>query len=437
VKRRVSRLFLMVIGSMLLLLLSIGMTCGAQPQKLEIWTHTAFSPESTMYGLSPVFKELYKEFEEENNVKIEYEVAGGVQEIRQKTFSAAKVGNHPDIAVVNATWIPALARLGWIYPIDKFVTEEYLADYIEGSLEQCKSEGRLYGLEWYMAARAFFWRNDKLDEVGAAPPETWEELYTVGQKLTKPGQWAIGYCASYGDYTPIQLTPHVWGFGARIVDSEGKPVLDEPKNHEALRRTYQHWSDMVNKYKIAPIDVTSYTDHEITSAFIANQIVSMFNSSSRIRAVIEARPDLEEVMGGSAVPMPKGYRGAVDAGSWAWIITTPDPEKQELAWKFIEKAQSTKWLARIVGEHWGVPTRRSANPLILEKVRPIRVWKGLFKAFDLGSHPRPVTSAHRTLFDNLSLGAQEVVLQKITPEEAVNRVQEETMKAWKQAQAQD
>jgi len=420
-----------------ILLLAFGTGAVAQPKKLTLWLHSAFSPESATLGeMDKVFKDLFEEFEKENNVKIYFEVAGGVDEIRQKTFAAAKVHEYPDVAMINTTWIPALLALGWIYPIDQFVTEEYLADYVPASLTQCQWEGKLYSLEWYMAARAFFYRNDWLEEVGAELPETWIDLYTTGQKLTRPGRWAIGYAGKVHDATPLQLLCHFWGFDGVIVGPNARPMLDEPGNREALERVYHHWADMVNKYKIAPKDIANWMDSEITTAFLADQIGMMFNSSSRVRDIVDARPDLEEVMGAGLVPMPKGYHGAVDVGSWGWILTTPDPERQKLAWKLIEKAQEPEWMARIDTEHWGVPTRYSAQKLALAsgKIRPLTLWKDLFEAFKIGGHTRPVIPYHRTLFDNLSLGAQEVILQKITPEEAVNRIQEECMKKWQQLQ---
>lgn len=431
---KISKVGLMLIGCILLALVSTGAN-AAKPREILIWSPPSFSTESTVFDMAKVYKDICNEFEKENNVKVRYETTGGTEDTRKKVFSSAKLGVYPDAAIIETAWVPALANLGWIYPLDPFATEDYLADYIPGSVDQCRLEGKPYGLQWYMAARAFYYRTDFLEEVGAEPPTTWIDLYTTGQKLTKPGRWAIGYAADIHICTVLQLWPHFFGFGGKVAQQNERPMFDEPKNREALEWTFQHWGDMVNEYKIAPKDVVSWIDSHVATAMLTDQIAMMINSSSRIRDIVDARPDIGEVLKASYVPMPKGYRGALDVGGWAWVITTPDPERQKIVWELIKKAQEPEWMARINMENWGIPSRRSAWPLLSQsgKQKPVELWKGLFKAFDTGvTFIRPVVPYDRTLTEAICSGAMDVVLKKISPEEAVDRVQEQCMEQWEQ-----
>jgi len=433
---KLSKLELVIVGSVLLVTLSTGVV--AEVKELEIWTPSFFSPESTLYDIGEVYKGIYDEFEKETGVKLKYELTAGSPDIQKKAFASAKLGVNPDIILTDAQQIPALVKLGWIYPIDPFVTEDYLADYIPGTLEQCRYEGKLYGLEFYVSSRAFFYRKDFLEEAGLEAPVTWIDLYTAGQKLTKPGRWGIGFSAYYGTAaaSTLQVLSHFLGFGGQVTDPDDRPVFDEPLNREALEWTYQHFSDMVNEYKMAPEAVLTWQDPEITAAMISDQLAMMFNSNSRIRDLVTGRPDIGEVLGASLVPMPKGYSGTADTGSWAWIITTPDPERQKLAWRLIEIAQEPEWLVKIDTEHWAVPARMSAWPLIIETgiLQPEGVWKDLFRAYEIGGHTRPVIPYMSTFEEYLTLGLQEVIQGKISPQEAVDRLQEMCMEQWKEIQ---
>ena len=43
-------------------------------------------------------------------------------------------------------------------------------------------------------------------------PDTWDELVSMGKKLTRPGRWGVSFPASKSAYTMLIITGLFWGF---------------------------------------------------------------------------------------------------------------------------------------------------------------------------------------------------------------------------------
>ena len=86
---------------------------------------------------------------------------------------------HPDIGQLGNTWIPELAALDALEPLDDYVSASkqiVLDDYFEGILASNRLDRTLFGIPWYVDTRLLYYRRDLLRQAGFnEPPQTWQQ----------------------------------------------------------------------------------------------------------------------------------------------------------------------------------------------------------------------------------------------------------------------
>jgi multiple sugar transport system substrate-binding protein len=112
-------------------------------------------------------------------------------EVQQLPFTSAHeklltayVGDAtPDVAQLGNTWVPELAALDALTPLDADVAASTIVrppDYFPGIWETNQVDGVLYGVPWYVDTRLLFYRRDLLAAAGfAKPPASWAEWLTA------------------------------------------------------------------------------------------------------------------------------------------------------------------------------------------------------------------------------------------------------------------
>jgi multiple sugar transport system substrate-binding protein len=112
-------------------------------------------------------------------------------EVQQLPFTSAHeklltafVGDAtPDVAQLGNTWLPELAELGALAPLDAEVRASTIvrpADYFPGIWDTNELDGALYGVPWYVDTRLVFYRRDLFAAAGLAQlPVTWGEWLTA------------------------------------------------------------------------------------------------------------------------------------------------------------------------------------------------------------------------------------------------------------------
>jgi arabinogalactan oligomer/maltooligosaccharide transport system substrate-binding protein len=148
-----------------------------------------------------------------------------------KISAAVPRGKGPDV------FIFAQDRLGgWIEagntvePIDFFLDDATKGRFIPTTLQAMTYRGSVYGLPFNYKCITLIY-NKKLVKT---PPKTSAELVAVAKKLTDPGAGRFGLAYSYADFYYHAALQN--GFGGRVFDAAGKPVLDNPQNVKALEQ---------------------------------------------------------------------------------------------------------------------------------------------------------------------------------------------------------
>lgn len=109
----------------------------------------------------------------------------------EKLLTAYVGDAMPDLFQAGNTWLPELAALGAVAPLDDRVRESKEIkpdDYFAGIWETNVVDGCLYGIPWYVDTRLLFYRADLLRAAGyAEPPRTWDQWRAAMQALKARG----------------------------------------------------------------------------------------------------------------------------------------------------------------------------------------------------------------------------------------------------------
>ena len=101
----------------------------------------------------------------------------------EKLLTAFAGDTTPDVCQLGNTWIPELAAINALEPLDRYAASSAIVradDYFAGIWDTNRIDGALYGVPWYVDTRLVFYRRDRLARAGfSAPPASWAEWKRV------------------------------------------------------------------------------------------------------------------------------------------------------------------------------------------------------------------------------------------------------------------
>lgn len=244
--------------------------------------------------------------------------------LQQKVFSElANQSSYYDITIVDTPWMPALT--GQIEPLSSYLQNAALTDsallglddfipkvfydtavyngsksYMEypGDTSKIDLAGVLgagfdvYGLPLQANALTMSYRKDLFSDPAEqsgfqakygkplAVPQTWDDFVTVAQWFTRPEKRLYGttLMPGTGDWATDDFKTLLAGFGGygKMVDDQFKRRFNSPEGAAAL----SFYSDLINKYKVTPPGVTSFSWDEASAAFVSGLTAMSMNYHS-------------------------------------------------------------------------------------------------------------------------------------------------------------
>jgi len=198
-----------------------------------------------------------------------------------KFTAAIESKTLPDIAELDAVGPARLANLGRLADVSDVVaaaTKE-LGPILANADGAVKFGGKYYAVPHYAIPLVLFYRPDILAKVGAEPPDTWEDIQRVSEKVKKTGaqEFPNGFPWNRtGDgYDPAMSL--LWSYGAAWVDKSGKFTgIPKAQGLEALKVvTRAYLAD-----KTSAFDYLSWSGATNNEAFMAGKITFTPNGPS-------------------------------------------------------------------------------------------------------------------------------------------------------------
>ncbi len=223
---------------------------------LTFW-HTYNDPEEV------ILREVIKKWEVLNPKYTVRPVRIPFDGHKPKLRTALTVGQGPDMARVDWSFVCELARKNAVVDLGTQGFESIRAQYLPAALGACNVGGKYYGLPDQSNCVAMFYNRQMFREAGLLPPlakegstsvptdefetvvpKTWEEFIEVGKKLTDE---------SKGQYAFAMLNTLWWNlvffntYGARIISEDGTScVIDS----EAAVKAVEMMASLFATHKI-------------------------------------------------------------------------------------------------------------------------------------------------------------------------------------------
>jgi multiple sugar transport system substrate-binding protein len=317
---------------------------------------------------------------------------------------------EPDVLQLDVVWTAEFAGAGWILPLDGFGPD--VSDFVPAVLDAARWRGRLFAVPWFVDVGLLYWRTDLM----AAAPRSLAELRTQASRLSDEGKARFGLVwqgARYEGLITVFLE-HLGAFGGRILDDQGRVVVDEPAAIRAL--TFMH--DGIRRDGFVPPSVLTWQEEQTRFAFQNGDAVFMRNwpyawslmqdgSASRVAnrfgvALFPSADDGEPTAALGGAQLAINARSAHPDLAWDLVRFLTDPEQM------LERARLAAQL----------PSRRSLyDAAALAEALPIPAAD--VKRIVDASRPRPVTPVYSELSEILQVRLHRALSGQQTPSAAL------------------
>ncbi len=165
-------------------------------------------------------------------------------DLHQKLVTAVAGGQLPDLVRSDIIWVPELANLGVLEPLDKAMPDfkTWQAKVFPGPLATNYWRGHYYGLPLDTNTRIFNYNPAALQAIGASgPPRTFKQLISMSAQAKAHGY----YLYAESGTSCWNVCPWIWSNGGSITNktyTKATGYLNGPKSVAAIQM-------LVNLYK--------------------------------------------------------------------------------------------------------------------------------------------------------------------------------------------
>ena len=341
-----------------------------------------------------------------------------------KYTAAIESKTLPDIAELDAVGPARLANLNRLSDVSDVVTAvtKELGPILANAEGAVKFGGKFYAVPHYGIPLVLFYRKDILAKIGAEPPDTWEAIQQISQKVKQAGihEFPNGFPWNRtGDgYDPAMSL--LWSHGAAWVDKSGK-FTGIPKGPAVQALKVVTAAYLVDK--TAAFDYLSWSGSTNNESFMAGKVTFTPNGPS---ILFQEESNKHPLQKDTAIKlMPKGPAGRNLALTFVMNWGVPVDGKQQKEAKAVVSCimSRTQWMKYMTGSF------QQAVPLF---ARPLDdpYWntpngKTIVETVKIGhpvGWPGPTTPAAAEVVSSnvLTDMVTQVIVDKVSPEAAVD-----------------
>lgn len=295
---------------------------SAAKPKLTIWASTTFTQDA-----DKVQDDQIKAWGEANGVEID--LARMSQDERTPRWQTALESKQfPDCADIEQNDLPQFIQNGVLVETSEIIQNlnQLEGGFTDGAfLAGQTADGKHWSVPSFSSTEIFYVRKDKLDELGLAVPQTWDEALAAAQAMNDPENQFWGWGMQMG--TPswdseVSFTSMLWSFGGKTWDEEGKPAIDSPETRQVLDFIKAAWDAGV-----IPPDGPTWDDGGNNRAYQSEIVGMTLNTGSVLRYLQTEDPEL--LAKTAVIPLPAGPAGRFVSGyyyQWGVFNTSEHPE---------------------------------------------------------------------------------------------------------------
>ncbi|BDU19280.1 sugar ABC transporter substrate-binding protein [Dyella sp. GSA-30] len=274
----------------------------------------------------------------------------------QKLLTAIAGGSTPDISQLGNTWIPEVAALNAIEPLQQRVAQSKVIqpdDYFASIWSTNVIDGTLYGVPWYVDTRLLFYRVDLLRQAGFDhPPKTWNEWRQMLAATSHPDRKIYGALLPTNEFEQL----------LSLALQQNDPILRDNNRYGNFRsagfkRALGFYVDTFKLHQ-APA-ITNVEAGNPWSEFGRGVYAFYFSGPWNIGEFRKRLPaEQQDDWSTAALPGPDGP-GASNAGGSSLVIFNTSRHKEQ-AWQLIEYLSRPDIQQRFYDLLGDMPPRRSS-----------------------------------------------------------------------------
>lgn len=323
-----------------------------QQKIISVWTHNLPGDAEGDALIATV--RGFEQIQDDYRIEI-VPIAG--ENYPDRVSGSALSGNLPCVLEIDGPYLYNYAWLGYLQPIDRFVSAEMKADFLPSIIAQGTFNGQLYSLGQFDSGLAIYGNRRYLTAAGVRIPtfdEPWDliEFEDALEKLTNlpEVEYAIEMKINYGrgEWFTYGFSPILQSFGGDLIDrqtyQQASGVLDGPQSVEAMTH-FQSWFE--NGWASKPTaDDEFYVSKTVALSWVGHWMYNPYAEGLGEDLILIPMPDF-------------GYGPKTGMGSWNWGITS-NCQDPIAAWSFIEHLLSPEEILRMTNANGAVPARQSA-----------------------------------------------------------------------------
>jgi len=300
----------------------------------------------------------------------------------------------PDIALVDASELPALIERGLATPLNDLIPSTVWDDLFPFALEAVSADGGLYGVPFQVDIPLLVYHEQALAE----PPQRWEQLLAGTAKIVFPA--AQGEDGAAADLFMVQYLAR----GGKVTTSP--LALDTV----IVARVLRDYRTAFERGILVPEARESQTWENSWAFYLAGNAEMTLAGSwqyLRDRALLtDSRC--------SAVPTVSTGRFTL-ARSLVWVILAQDPAQRRLAAEYVTMMMDVERLGEwsAVSDH--LPARRSSYPMAFEPGLGALLEEQLVRA-----SPYPLSPMYLKARSEIARAIEDVLDGITTPERAAS-----------------
>ncbi|NJR65705.1 MAG: ABC transporter substrate-binding protein [Leptolyngbyaceae cyanobacterium CRU_2_3] len=335
---------------------------------------------------------------------------------------AAVVGNTPPNLLWYAPMITGqLVELDAILPLEDWLTTRPVKAEIDPALMAAIAwENHIWAIPFDVNNVGIFYRPSLFEAAGiTAIPKTWDELRQVAKQLTQPAnnQHGMVLPLGKGEWTVFTWLPFMWGGGGELVSPElGSNRPQVQLANDGAIAALQLWQNLISDGSA----VLSQPErgYEL-DGFLAGKVAMQITGPWTLGQLQDSGMTDFAVM-----PIPSGIRSATSLGGENLFIFKTTPAEEQAAKVFAEYVLSASFQTE-----WAVGTgylpvnlKSRQSPAYQDFIAKQPVLKVFLQQAQYG-RSRPIFPGYNRISENLGRAIESALLQKSTPEEALQTAQ--------------
>ncbi|MNW46994.1 Multiple sugar-binding protein precursor [compost metagenome] len=382
-----------------------------------------------------IFEDVVESFQESHpNVKVNFEGMDQTVHREQKLKSEMVTGTSPDMFVLfGGAEIEPYVRSNRLMDLTDFVQENGLKNEFQ-DLQLWTFDQRIYGLPIEGHAEPLYYNKTIFDNLGMEPPKSIAELDSVILRLQEKGY--IPFALGNEERWPAAIYVHYLmdryagpDLIKQLTQGEGAGNFNNIAYLAAMNK-FKGWADN-NAFSSPANDLST---EEAIKLFTQGKAGMYLNGNWDINLFHNGAPDHFQNNVG-VIPFPALVPGGQDSIAGGYTIgiglsSNLEEAKREAALDLMKAFYTEEVQSRIVYEGLRIPSMKipfdyeKTGPVFAQVVKLMERSDDTFVAYDNVLSPE-VTKTFLKVIEEMLIGT-------ITPNEALNQIQNTSQQYWKQ-----